>query len=122
VPLGAGIGAGGAVLAVIYVAINRFGVRLPLKPLFAITGSFLYYMAFVFAGKGIAELQEGGAVSLTPLDWAPRVPAMGIYPTAESLAAQAVLVVLAILALVWVLVVQPGREVAGSREQGAGSR
>ena len=115
VPLGAGIGAGGAVLAVVYVAINRFGVRLPLKPLFGITGSFLYYMAFVFAGKGIADLQEGGAVSLTPLDWAPRVPAMGIYPTVESLAAQGVLVVLAILALVWVLVVQPGREAAGSR-------
>jgi high-affinity iron transporter len=115
VPLGAGIGVGGAVLAVVYVAINRFGVRLPLKPLFGITGSFLYYMAFVFAGKGIAELQEGGALSLTPLEWAPRVPAMGIYPTAESLAAQAVLVVLALLALIWIFVVEPAKQVAGSR-------
>jgi len=114
-PLGAGIGAGGAVLAVVYVAINRFGVRLPLKPLFAVTGALLYYMAFVFAGKGIAELQEGGAVSLTPLEWAPRVPVMGVYPTAESLAAQAVLVLLALLALIWIFVVEPKKQVAGSR-------
>ena len=114
-PLGAGIGAGGAVLAVVYVAIHRFGVRLPLKPLFAVTGALLYYMAFVFAGKGIAELQEGGAVSLTPLEWAPRVPMMGVYPTVESLAAQGVLVVLALLALIWIFVVEPAKEVAGSR-------
>ena len=115
IPLGAGIGAGAAVLAVVYVAINRFGVRLPLKPLFGVTGSLLYYMAFVFAGKGIAELQEAGAVPLTPLPWAPRVPAMGIYPTTESLAVQLVLVLLALLALVWVFAVQPHRQVSGGR-------
>ena len=46
----------------VYIAINRFGVRLPLKPFFGVTSAFLYYMAFVFAGKGIAELQEGGLV------------------------------------------------------------
>ena len=110
-PLGAGIGAGGAVLAVLYVAINRFGVRLPLKPLFGVTGTLLYYMAFVFAGKGIAELQEAGALSLTPVAWAPRVPVMGIYPTAESLVAQLVLVLLALLAAGWVV----GRGVRGQR-------
>jgi high-affinity iron transporter len=110
-PLGAGIGAGGAVLAVVYVAINRFGVRLPLKPLFGVTGTLLYYMAFVFAGKGIAELQEAGAMSLTPVAWAPRVPVMGIYPTAESLVAQLVLVLLALLAAGWVV----GRGVRGQR-------
>ena len=52
-------------------------------------------MAFVFAGKGIAELQEGGLVGTTIVSWAPRVPALGIYPTVESLGAQGVLVLLA---------------------------
>ena len=47
----------------VYVAIHRFGLRLPLKPFFGVTSAFLYYMAFVFAGKGIAELQEGGLVT-----------------------------------------------------------
>ena len=84
-------------------------MRLPLKPFFGVTSAFLYYMAFVFAGKGIAELQEGGLVGTTIVSWAPRLPALGIYPTAESLGAQGVLVALAILALVWNFVLEPRR-------------
>ena len=105
----AGILAGAVVLVFVYIGINRFGVRLPLKPFFAFTSAFLYYMAFVFAGKGIAELQEGGLIGTTILPWAPRIPALGIYPTAESLGAQAVLVFLAIVALVWNFVLEPRR-------------
>lgn len=108
-PIAGGILAGAAVLTVVYVAINRFGVRLPLKPLFGVTGALLYYMAFVFAGKGIAELQESGALALTPVGWAPRIPAMGIYPTVESLAVQAVLILLAIIGLAWIFLVEPRR-------------
>jgi high-affinity iron transporter len=104
-----GMVAGGVVMAAIYVAINRFGVRLPLKPLFAVTSAFLYYMAFVFAGKGIAELQEGGLVPTTVLPWAPRVPALGIYPTVESLAVQGLLIVLLVAALLWTFVIEPRR-------------
>jgi high-affinity iron transporter len=105
----AGIAVGAVVLVAVYVAINRFGVRLPLKPFFAFTSAFLYYMAFVFAGKGIAELQEGGLVGTTILPWAPRIPPLGIYPTAESLGAQGLLVLLAIVALVWNFVIEPRR-------------
>jgi high-affinity iron transporter len=108
-PVLAGILAGSVVLVAVYIGINRFGVRLPLKPFFAFTSAFLYYMAFVFAGKGIAELQEGGLISTTILPWAPRVPPLGIYPTAESLAAQGLLVLLAIVALVWNFVLEPRR-------------
>jgi high-affinity iron transporter len=108
-PVVAGILAGSVVLVAVYIAINRFGVRLPLKPFFAVTSAFLYYMAFVFAGKGIAELQEGGLIGTTILSWAPRLPALGIYPTAESLGAQGILLALAVLALVWNFVVEPRR-------------
>ena len=108
-PVLLGIVVGSVVLAGVYLAINRFGVRLPLKPLFGVTGALLYYMAFVFAGKGVAELQEAGLVSLTPVAWAPRVPSMGIYPTVESLGLQALLLLLAGLALVWTFVIEPRR-------------
>ena len=108
-PVVAGMLAGGVILVGVYVAIHRFGVRLPLKPFFGVTSAFLYYMAFVFAGKGIAELQEGGLVTTTILPGAPRLPALGIYPTAESLAAQALLVVLALVALTWTFVLEPRR-------------
>ena len=93
----------------VYVAINRFGVRIPLKPFFGVTSAFLYYMAFVFAGKGIAELQEGGVIGTTVLPWAPRIPALGIYPTVESLAVQMVLLVFLVIGLVWTFVIEPRR-------------
>lgn len=108
-PVVAGIAAGSVVLVVAYLAINRFGVRLPLKPFFGVTSAFLYYMAFVFAGKGIAELQEGGLVGTTIVPWAPRIPALGIYPTVESLALQAVLLLLFLFALAWTFVIEPRR-------------
>ena len=71
-PVVLGMVLGGVCLAAVYLAINRWGVKIPLKPFFGVTSAFLYYMAFVFAGKGIAELQEGGVVGTTILAWAPR--------------------------------------------------
>jgi len=108
-PILAGILLGSLIMVVVYLAINRFGLRLPLKPFFGVTSGFLYYMAFVFAGKAVAELQEGGIVSTTIVLGGPRVPALGIYPTVESLLAQGLLIALLILALVWTFVIEPRR-------------
>jgi len=55
-PILAGILLGSVVMVGVYLAINRFGLRLPLRPFFGVTSAFLYYMAFVFAGKAVAEL------------------------------------------------------------------
>jgi high-affinity iron transporter len=103
---GAGAVVGGVVLGAValvgvYVVIMRLGLRIAMKPFFAVTGALLYYMAFVFAGKGIAELQEGrivGTTVIASLAWL-RVPVLGIYPTVQSLVAQGVLVVCAIVAV-----------------------
>ena len=109
-PVAGGILAGSLVLVAVYIAISRFGVRLPLKPFFAVTSAFLYYMAFVFAGKGIAELQEGGLIGdHDRLVGAAPARRSASIPTAESLLAQGVLVALAIVALVWNFVLQPRR-------------
>jgi high-affinity iron transporter len=108
-PILFGMLVGGVLLAVVYLAINRFGVRLPLRPFFAVTSVFLYLMAFIFAGKGVAELQAGTAVPTTFVSWAPRVPALGVYPTLETMLAQGVLVLLALFALAWVFLVEPKR-------------
>jgi high-affinity iron transporter len=109
IPILMGILLGSAVMVGVYIAINRFGLRLPLKPFFGVTSAFLYYMAFVFAGKGIAELQEGGLLPTTILPGAPRVPALGIYPTVESLLVQGLLLALLVVALVWTFGVEPRR-------------
>ena len=109
-PIIAGMLAGSLGLVVAYVAISRFGVRLPLKPFFGVTSAFLYYMAFVFAGKGVAELQASGLISTTVVPWAPRVPVLGIYPTLESLLVQGLLLVLLLVALVWTFGIEPRRQ------------
>jgi len=99
----AGTAAGAVGLVAVYVVINQLGHRVAMKPFFAVTGAMLYFMAFVFAGKGVAELQEGGVVGLTVVEAIPRIPVLGIYPTLESLALQALLVILAVVALAWAM-------------------
>jgi high-affinity iron transporter len=108
-PIIMGMLVGAVILAGVYIGISRFGVRLPLRPFFGVTSAFLYYMAFVFAGKGVAELQAGAVIPTTPLSWAPRMPALGIHPTVESLVAQGVLVFLLLGALIWTFLLQPRR-------------
>ena len=103
VPVVGGMAAGAVGLVAVYVVINQLGMRVAMKPFFAVTGVMLYYMAFVFAGKGVAELQEGGLVRLTVVEGVPRIPALGIYPTVQSLALQALLLILAVVALAWAM-------------------
>jgi high-affinity iron transporter len=116
-PIAGGTLLGALILVGVYLAVYRFGVRLPLKPFFAITSGFLYYAAFTFAGAGLAELQAAGFVPLTPVSWAARIPALGIYPTVETLAAQGLLVLLALVALVWTFVIEPRRTLAAEPRQ-----
>ena len=109
-PVTFGILVGSAGAGVVYIAINRWGVKLPLKPFFAVTSGFLYYTAFVFAGKAVAELQAGGTLPTTILLGWPRLPALGIYPTVESMLAQGILAALAIAAVGYLFLVQRPRE------------
>ena len=99
-PITLGMLAGAVILAVIFTMFYRFGVRIPLRQLFGATSVLLYYMAFVFMGKGMRELQEGNVLSITIIPGFPHVDLLGLYPTVETLLAQLVLVVLFLIALV----------------------
>lgn len=94
-----GFVAGLVLLGALYVALKQVGIKIPMAQFFVVTGGLLYLMAFIFAGKGVFELQEAGVVGLTSVAWAPRIPALGIYPSAETLLAQGVLVVLLVYAM-----------------------
>jgi high-affinity iron transporter len=98
-PIALGILVGGGTLAVIFTLFYRFGVRIPLRQFFGVTSVLLYYMAFVFMGKGIRELQEGNLLSITLIPGAPHFDALGLYPTVETLLAQLVLLVLFVFAI-----------------------
>lgn len=89
---GRGALAGGLVAAVIsLVAIGwgifRYSLRLPLGPFFNAMSALMCVLAVVLAGKGIAALQESGHVAATSFDFI-ALPALGIFPTAQSLGAQ----------------------------------
>ena len=96
-----GFGAGLIAMLLATFAIFKLGLRMPLKYFFAGTGTLLYIMAFIFAGTGINQLQAAGWVPATPLDFPPAVPVLGIYPTMETLAAQALLLCVFIASSLW---------------------
>jgi high-affinity iron transporter len=83
-----------AALAVIAWLVLRYGVRLPLGRFFAVGALLLAALAVVFTGHGLRALQEAGTVSATPFG-AIDLPALGVYPTMETLVAQ--LIVLGLL-------------------------
>lgn len=99
-PLALGILAGAALLAVIFTLFYRYGVRVPMRPFFTVTGVLLYTMAFVFMGRGVRELQEGNVLPLSVIPNFPQVEALGLYGTWEGVLGQLALVVLALVALV----------------------
>ena len=68
---------------------------------------FIFRFQLAFAGKGIAELQEGGLVGATLLDWAPRAPWIGLYPTAQTLVLQLTILSLIVGGLIWTFVIAP---------------
>lgn len=103
-PLSLGILAGFAVLAVVFVGIYRFGVRIRMRLFFGVTSVLLYYMAFVFTGKGVRELQEGNAIPLSAIPGFPSVEWLGLFPTWQGLFAQLTLLILfafAVLKTFW---------------------
>jgi high-affinity iron transporter len=104
-----GILVGAMLLGGVYYLMQRYGSRLPLKPFFGVTSALLYLMAFTFAGQGVAELQEAGYLPMTPLTWVPRIPALGIFPTTQTLVLQAVLAFALVVSLVWVFLIEPRR-------------
>lgn len=83
-------------LVLIAWGVFKFSVRLPLKLFFRVNSIFLYVLAIVFAGKGIAALQEAGRLPVNPVKFF-QIDALGIYPNAESLGTQAALIGIAVL-------------------------
>lgn len=84
----AGVGAAALLLAATGWGIFKYSLRLPLGPFFSVMSLLMALLAVVFAGQGIAALQEAGAVGASPVAFF-SLPLLGIHPTLESLGAQA---------------------------------
>lgn len=99
---------GCALLAVVYLLMRYSVIRLPLRAFFLATGSFLYLMAFVFAGRGMLELIEGKLIQPTLISGMPTVSVLGIYPYLETILPQLLLIAAALVAW-WLMKHSPVR-------------
>jgi high-affinity iron transporter len=87
------------VLTGLFWLMRSASMKIPMGAFFTVTAALLYYLAFVFVGKGVLELQEAGWLEITPLEWVPIIDLLGVYPTAEGLLAQCLFLLPALLAL-----------------------
>ena len=96
----AGMGAAVLGLVVLYGVMQVISMRLPLRPLFLITSTFLFVMALKFVGSGLHELQELSFVSESHVASAAFLDVIGFNPTWEALTAQLVIIVAGIATFV----------------------
>lgn len=101
---------GSAVLGVLVLAMVWLGVRLPARQLLGAAMVITALLSVALLGNGLRELQEAGLFPLTPVDWLPPfsftlIQLTGIHSTAETLAAQAAL--LLVYAVGGLLVLRP---------------
>jgi high-affinity iron transporter len=94
-----GVIAGAGALGITFVALHKLAYLVPIGRVFAVTSILLYVMAVVFAGQGVASFQESGVMGATFVGGVPTVPMLGVYPTIQTLAAQALLLMLALGAI-----------------------
>ncbi len=106
-----GVGAAGLTLAGLTWLILRAGQRLPLKVFFTVCAYTVLVLAVIFTGKGIAALQEAGRLPISPIDL-PTVELIGLYPSAQGLAMQLAVLV---LALIWLIRQRRTATAAGTR-------
>ncbi|WP_044563069.1 cytochrome c/FTR1 family iron permease [Azospirillum sp. B4] len=87
----AGAGAAVLLLAVIAWSLLRYSRRLPIGAFFAWSSALMAVLAVVLAGKGVKALQEAGWLDVIPLAHVPSVDIVGLFPTAQTVAAQLVM-------------------------------
>ncbi len=95
-----GVGLAALALVVTFLLLFRFGRRLPTARLFPVLVGVTALFAVAFVGNGVRAFQEAGWIGVTNLYGVvpaldPNVAALtGLHPTAETLAAQGVMVLI----------------------------
>ena len=85
-------------LAVIAWVILKYSIRLPIGPFFGVTSGLLAFLAVVFAGNGIAALQEAGVIEADRINFI-SVPLLGIHPTMQGISTQVIVLALVLIGI-----------------------
>ena len=91
IAIGLGFLTGCFLLLLLCWAMIRFNLRLPMRHFFLGTSCFMVLISIVLTGKAVHEITEAGFLDPTPLNWVPLVDTLGIYPSVETILAQALL-------------------------------
>ena len=95
--IGAGLAAGVATLAGVAWLLLRTGRKLPIGTFFAASSLLIAALALVLTGKGMQALQEAGWLATTPVAF-PRIDWLGVFPSQQSLGAQALILSIVLIA------------------------
>lgn len=93
----AGAGSAALLLSFIAWAMLRYSRQLPIATFFSYSAWLMAALTVVLAGKGVAALQEAGIIDVAPLAGAPRVAMLGLFPTIQSLMAQALMLLAVVI-------------------------
>jgi high-affinity iron transporter len=97
-------------LAVIFYAMQKLAVILPLRPLFLVTSAFLFLMGLRFVGGAIQELQEQTVVSYTSVKVPPWLESIGVNPTWEAIGTQLFIAAIAVVSMLALRLGRPLRD------------
>lgn len=92
-----GIAGAMAALALLFVLIHRFSLRLPLRPVFILTSAFLFLMALKLIGDGLMEFQEMGWIDTTSSPLISQFANLGLNGSWQALVTQGAVICLSIL-------------------------
>jgi high-affinity iron transporter len=95
--VGAGLFAGAIALVAVAWVLLRTSRRLPVGMFFAASSLLIAVLALVLTGKGMQALQEAGWLATTPVAF-PRIDWLGVFPSRQSLSAQALILSIVIIA------------------------
>jgi len=95
--IGAGLFAGAISLVAVAWILLRTSRRLPVGTFFAASSLLIAALALVLTGKGMQALQEAGWLATTPVAF-PRIDWLGVFPSQQSLSAQALILSIVIIA------------------------
>ena len=95
--ISAGLLAGAMALVAVAWVLLRTSRRLPIGTFFAASSLLIAALALVLTGKGMQALQEAGWLATTPVAF-PRIEWLGVFPSQQSLGAQALILSIVITA------------------------
>jgi high-affinity iron transporter len=94
-----GLAIGFGLLLILGLLMVVVGVRIPMRPFFAVASVLVFYLCFKFLGTGIHALQVSGYLPSGSSGYLPSLDLVGLYPTWPTTIAQVLLLALA----AWVL-------------------